>query len=223
MIHISETEAIKIADLGSEALEIVSKSPMSKYRKTQPGRARKTARLLNDAFADVSSLGTKLVEVGPGLYQFALIARHLGATTVCIEQEHAHAELGRHLGFEVWEDDFFSLDAKLAADGIWMKNLQYRGSYDEASLRVFAQRVTNMLNEGGWGLIVLRNGGHDYSDDDIPLELQAQKKAFEECGWSALRLNAPLRERWGLKIKGAPWLFYRNLPGLHTSTDRHRQ
>ena len=37
---------------------------------------------------------------------FALLAKQLGATAICVEWNSVNAELGRYLGFKVLETDF---------------------------------------------------------------------------------------------------------------------
>lgn len=68
--------------------------------------------------------GKEILELGPGHYAFALLARSLGARVVCIENDPTFAKLGRHLGFEIYERNFFDLtEIQLSEkfDGLFVK------------------------------------------------------------------------------------------------------
>ncbi|SKA71547.1 hypothetical protein SAMN02745704_00161 [Paucidesulfovibrio gracilis DSM 16080] len=218
-VVMSRAGAVSVCKLDERSLEIISQSPMKGYRVARDHRAIKTVNVINDFFKYTHFVDKRCLEVGPGHYSFAMLARQLGSEVVAIERSPVHAMLGRHLGFQVIEDDVMSIHGTNTSkfNGILMKNVQYPGDYRPESLSGFVAMLEGLLGADGWGWVVLRNGlVKSYPEEtdlkEVP-ELIAQRRAFEQAGWKAYPIHEDDRGRYGLKVLGAPWIFLRNLRG----------
>jgi hypothetical protein len=214
---ISHINAIRICRLDAKSHEIISESSMKSYRVEREHRAARTANILNDFFERGDFVGKFCMDIGPGHYNFSMLAQSLGADVIAVERNPVHAALGRHLGFKILEENVLDMDetSLTPLDGLWLKNVQYPGSYGEDKLKNFVGRLNSILKPKAWGWVVLRNGmvknlpeGADM--ESVP-ELVAQRRAFEVEGWSAYPVLYEDRKRYGLKFLGSPWIFLRNL------------
>jgi hypothetical protein len=209
---LSAEDAVRVCDFDETAQQIIENTPGKSYRKSRPHRAVRTANIVNDFFHHEDFEGKTCIEIGPGHYNFALIARHLGARVTCFERDPVHARLGRHLGFEVIEEDIFAADMRdlKAVDGIWLKNVQYRGEYTPEAQGEFATRLHGLLTNDAWGWCVLRNRDAAEELETYPPEeiekLVNQRRAFESRGWMATAVLEGDRKRYALNFAGAPWI-----------------
>ncbi len=215
---ITQKKAVEVTTLDATAMKIISKSTFTTHHKHGPHRGVRASNIINDFFNIEHFQGKTLLELGPAHYSFALLARHLGAKVICVERDPIFAELGRHLGLEIIKSDIFKIGLKdigTPVDGLWMKNVQYRGQYEENSLTEFACNFTNLLTPQAWGLCVIRNAFKDELPKDhqsyVNTMLERQKLAFEKCGWKAVPIEEADRKRYALKFAGANWIFTYNL------------
>ncbi len=118
-----------------------------------PGVARIHARIVNDFFRAEDFAGTRIMDIGPGLYPFAIIARALGAEVVAIEFDEALADLGRRLGFEVHGDDLDMLtEGRFTGfDGLFLKGPFNPCRQSTTTLPEAARRLDAVVSESGWG------------------------------------------------------------------------
>jgi hypothetical protein len=213
---IRHQDALRVSAFDKIARAIIRDAPGKNYQKERGHRAIRTANLLNDFFERRHFEGKACLELGPGHYNFAMLARFLGATVICVERDPVHAALGRHLGFEVIEKDIFQIGREelLPVDGIWLKNVQYRGGYTREEQSVFLKKLEGLMKREAWGWCVLRNRIAQEHDGTVPgeiPELWTQKAVFEAAGWAAFEILEEDRKRYALNVLGAPWIFTRNL------------
>ena len=214
---ITHEEAIEVCQFDAVAKKIIKNAPGKSYQAERAHRAIRTSNIVNDFFAKANFERKTCLELGPGHYNFALIARHLGAEVICVERDRVHAELGRHLGFKVVEEDIFESTELIteSIDGIWLKNVQYRGDYSAIDQNTFVDKLTSMLNPGGWGWCILRNKKTEEDlktkpPEQVP-ELTLQRDLFSSFGWKSSDVVTGDRKRYALNFAGAPWIFTRNL------------
>ena len=214
---ISHEAAVEACKFDETATKIIKDAPGQSYQSVRPHRAICTANIVNDFFTKESFAGKTCIEIGPGHYNFALIARKLGADVICVEKNPVHAELGRHLGFRVIEEDIFqSVETAMElVDGIWLKNVRYGGDYSASDQNTFVDKLTSMLKPGGWGWCILRNKKTEEDlktkpPEQVP-ELTLQRDLFSSFGWKSYDVVTGDRKRYALNVAGAPWIFTRNL------------
>jgi hypothetical protein len=213
---IRHEDALRVSAFDRIARGIIRDAPGKNYQKERGHRAIRTANLLNDFFERRHFEGKACLELGPGHYNFAMLARYLGATVICVERDPVHAALGRHLGFEVIEKDIFQigLEELLPVDGIWLKNVQYRGGYTREKQAVFLKKLGGLMKREAWGWCVLRNRIAQDHNGTLPgaiPELLTQRAVFEAAGWTAVEIVEEDRKRYALNVRGAPWIFTHNL------------
>jgi hypothetical protein len=177
-------------------------------------RGTRTAHLMN-ALLDWRLLQEKrILEIGPGQYAFAILARWLGARVVCVDSNATIAQFGRAIGFEVFEMDLSRVDVESLGerfDGLWMKGaFNPTGCSDHDRLRSVAGRLNGLIADDGWGMIA-PNGRQDAPQKypGVAANVLAQRDAFVGLGWRALPISAEARDRCALKAK-----YYGSVPHL---------
>lgn len=91
-------------------IEIITRASQANVR--DPTRSRRHfEHIFEDFLAAVDLSGHRLLDIGPGQYDFGVMARERGATVVGIDRDPAVLELGRHKGFDVIDADFRTADA----------------------------------------------------------------------------------------------------------------
>jgi len=161
--------------------------------------------------------GANVLELGPGHYGFALLARALGARVTCFEKDGAFAKLGAHLGFRMWEGDFYSELGKgkyeEVFDGVWVKGT-FNACHLKKSSRImdFAKRLDACLRPGGWGLLVPVNKmGPDSGSQLVQECVRSQHDIMVALGWRAVELPESLRRAMAFHYSGSPFIYLKNL------------
>ena len=219
---ITTEEVRKVCDLDAAAQEIIKTSSSQSHTTFNHRRAGKAANVINDMFRREHFQNRTLVEFGPGHYIFAMLARHLGATVVCVEYDPALVALGEYLGFEVHNTnldvitrDFFGR----TFDGLWLKGCfnACRLPDDRAVTRL-TEELTGFLTPDAWGWLVPCNKGKaPVGEDQAAFEarrVSAQTQAFKELGWTANELDHATMRSYASAYRNAPHIFTR---GLHVS------
>lgn len=216
---LSRNEARAVCELDEAARAVIADSDSPSHTTFNPRRADKAANIINDFFEKEHFAGRTVVEFGPGHFSFALLARHLGATVVCVEYDPALAALGRHLGFEVFETnldvitrDFFGR----TFDGLWLKGcLNACRMPDDRSIQTLAAELTGFIRPEGWGWLVPCNKGAAPSgDDQLAFEthrVRVQTTAMVEAGWHGHDFDEATMRRYASAYKNAPHIFTRGL------------
>lgn len=218
---LDDREVDGICDVGDEGRRIIDDTGFESQSSFNHRRGRRIANILNDMFEPDHFQGKKIIELGPGHYAFALLARHLGAEVVCIERDPSFVRLGRYLGFEVVDADFFSLSASKfdkPFDGLFVK-----GTFNacvprkDEELSEFVATLTKMLAEDGWGWFVTVNKANKAPDGQsvegfIKHRVGIQKEAFRANGWSAWAMMSDEdRRQYALNYANSLYLYTRNL------------
>ena len=203
-----------------EEIAIIAKARQKNVR--DPHRSRvHFDNIFEDFFHDVPFDGAVLMDLGPGQFDFGVLARARGATDVFgIDNDPAVVELGRHKGFSVEQGQLRSLTAETwpdGFDGVFCKfslNAFWFGE-EITRLEAHVSQVASLIRPDGWGWIAPWNGipkNDPPGDKEVERILQTQEDAFSSRGFDVFLLNDSLAKRYG--ISGAVVnhaLFVRNL------------
>ncbi len=215
---LNQDKVLEICDVGKQGLDIIASTSFKSQQSFNLRRGLRIANILRDQFELKHFAGQKILELGPGHYAFALLARYLGAEVVCVERDPAFAQLGRHLGFEVLEIDFADLSVKdfeRPFNGLWMK-----GSFNacvqknDAAIAEFVNRITELISPNGWGWMVTVNKASaalDNAEEFAKSRIDIQRKAFEQAGWDVSLIGDAARPRYALNYTGCLYYFTRGL------------
>ncbi len=176
------------------------------------------SHILEDFFADHSFAGQRVLDIGPGQYDFARMIRARGGLCDNLDRDPAVLELGEYLGFRIIDADlmkFNPLDFSAEYSGIFCKgsiNAHWYGS--PAGVAEFAKKLDSMIKPGGWGWFAPWNG-RGKRDDPGPCEAResAQRAAFAACGWSAYEPGDNAAAYYGIGYVVARRILYlKNVP-----------
>jgi hypothetical protein len=184
------------------AIEIISKARQASV--AQPAR---TEDDFNNIFADFFTPAhfarQRILELGPGQYDFARRARDCGATVDIVDSDPAVLELGRYLDFTTIEADLMTwnpversgqydaLFCKFSISALWLE-----------SPTAVAARIRGydaVIKPGGWGWIAPWNGGTIQENPELfPRLVDAQIAAFTAAGWFAIDVPRALTIRYAI-------------------------
>ncbi len=178
-------------------------------------------RIFEDFLDDVDFADTTVLDLGPGQYDFGVLARGRGANVVAIDNDPAVVALGRHKGFEVvegriqaigglgWKGRFDGLFCKFSLNAFW-----FADNLDK--LDRFVDDLHACAGEGAWGWIAPWNGvpkRGDWPEARVAEVLGHQAAAFARHGWDAAALRDDQAVHYGVNGRVANHaLFTRNLP-----------
>lgn len=150
---IDPKDAVQICRQVARHEEIMRESRSTFLRGFTSGVAEVHAKIINDFFTLDDLKGKRILDVGPGLYPFSILARELGATVVAIEFDEALAEVGKRIGFEVHTDNIDMLpEGKFTGyDGIFLKGPFNPCRQTFETLPKAVSRITGTIHEKGWG------------------------------------------------------------------------
>lgn len=219
---ISPEEAFRYAELTGEARKLLEEST-NRYTSR---RVVFTCNVVNDFFDAEHLRGSRILEIGPGQYSFALIARGLGAEVIIVDLFEQFLAPGRALGFDVIDQDMFDLDPQDVGgpvDGLWMKGIftAMQGADYETRIRNLAARLDKLVAEDAWAWL----GPHNCIEQSpvLPGKTQAESAAFlvefqrqilEQHGWKTYELTDDDRFAWAMNTLAfdcAKYVFTKNL------------
>jgi len=183
----------------SEAeLEIIARS-----RILEEQRSPASIEQIKEVFLPDEALQLKSVlDLGPGHYQFAELARDLGAIVSVVEHDAALAELGRHKNFNVFEGDIKNSGALLQGEkyhGVFCKFSFSAYWFTTRSAQLsFAKSVKDVIEDGGWAWLAPWNGGLGMTSEHGSDPLEWQREAFESVGFSSVELSLAESKRFGV-------------------------
>jgi len=218
-VLLTHQQAIEASAFDDGAMKIIESSEFTTHNRYGTHRAVRAANIINDFFRPDQFRNATILELGPGHFGFALLARRLGATVICAEKYQPHVELGRHLGFKVLDVDFLAMTPEAVeqpVDGLWMKGAfnACRFATDDEVSRV-VQSFTRLLSPKGWGWCVTVNKAAQLPDGEREVfeqrRIELQKQAFLDCGWEVWPIDEADRKRYALTYAGARYYFTRNL------------
>ncbi len=198
-------------------IEIISRARQKNV--ADPKRSREHfERIFADFLSGVRFEGARLLDLGPGQYDFAELADARGAVTEGIDRDEAVVELGEYRGLPVRRGDLKKLkaaDFDTRFDGIFCKFSINAFWFDGAQQSAYVAELEALLEPDGWGWIAPWNGQpkkDPLSDDQVTRVLRAQADAFREAGFVGFDLTDELAKHYG--INGATAnrpLFVQNL------------
>lgn len=185
-----------------------------------PKRSREHfERIFADFLPDVRFEGARLLDIGPGQYDFGEMARARGAEVFNIDKDPAVVELGRYKGFPVIEagikkisrDQFPCLldgvFCKFSINAFWLPGDAQLAHIDE---------ICSMLQPEGWGWIAPWNGVPKNQQLDrgrVQEILARQADGFRRHGFEGLELTPEQSLYYGVHGHTANCaLFIRNIP-----------
>jgi hypothetical protein len=210
------------------AIAIISQA-RQKNVATPKRSSRDFAHIFADFFSDHHFAGKRILDLGPGQYDFAREARKRGATVHNIDNDPAVIELGKYFGFTVFEGNLRCLDfesLKNNYDGVFCK-LSINGLWfdDSGSLERHIRQLDAMLKLDGWGWIAPWNGiGKGESDPNrVTQLLRCQSAVFNDCGWTSFDLGDELTRYYGVDgtVHNHP-LFLKNIEAPRAVAARPR-
>lgn len=211
--------AIKACEFDTKALDLIRKSTYTTHNKPGSHRAVRASNIINDFFQSDHFFGKTILEFGPGHYSFALLARELGATVICVDRDPVFVELGRHLGFRVIDKDFHEIaptDIGRKVDGLWIKGAFNAARLGDAQkVQDFVSLLTRSLTSEGWGWCVtvnrLKNQDSAEGSRRLASWIETQRQFFNSEGWQSSLIAESDRSRYALKYSGSKYYFTRKL------------
>jgi len=191
----------------TEPSEIAIIARASQAGVRDPTRSRRHfVHIFEDFLAGVQLSGQRVLDIGPGQYDFGVIAGERGARVVGIDRDPAVLELGRHKGFDVIDADFRESTAAVIDgpyDGMFCKYSLNAFWFSEDLSRVHEHvgAFLGALRDDGWGWIAPWNrapeklGLHDAELDAV---LEAQIDAFSASGFAFHELTEEQTRRYGV-------------------------
>jgi len=185
-----------------------------------PKRSREHfERIFSDFLADVRFDGMRLLDVGPGQYDFGEMARARGAKVFGIDKDPAVVALGRYKGFSVVSGDIRKIardQFPCPMDGVFCKySINAFWFVDDAALQVHIDEICSMLHADGWGWIAPWNGvpkNTPLDQDRIQDILIRQVAGFRCHGFEGVELTQEQSLYYGVHgLTANRPLFTRNL------------
>ena len=197
----------------SEEIQIMSKAVQPHLR--EPNRTELVSKnIFDDYFEPRELAGTRVLELGPGQYDFARMVAAAGATVVSMDHDPAVIALGQKRGYNVILADFRQFDwnsLKGEFDGLFCRGsitpLWFR---DPDPFAGFVGELCSVLKSDGWGWMVPWNAALSTAAPDYAQRmLDAEHHAFERNGFKGFELSRPTGIRYG--VVKYPILFLRGL------------
>lgn len=186
-------------------IEIISAARQKNVRDHRRSRAH-FINIFDDFLRNKDLGGQILIDLGPGQYDFGVLAKERGAETVGIDNDPAVLELGRYKGFEVHEGQLQRLDLidfGRAFDGLFCKfslNCFWFWDRPEEHKR-FVDDLVGLGSPHAWGWLAPWNGvpkNADLTNDQVQAKLREQTELFETHGFHAYNLTEAQARRYGV-------------------------
>lgn len=161
-------------------------------------------RIFADFFHDVSFQDARLLDLGPGQYDFAELADARGATTEGMDKDEAVIELGAYRGLPIRRGDLKRLrasDFAVPFDGLFCKfSINAFWFHDDEAHRAYVHELDLLLRPDGWGWIAPWNGVPKDGLDPGRVRdvLAVQADAFRGAGFVGIDLTEDLAKRYGV-------------------------
>lgn len=186
-------------------IEIISEARQKNVRDHRRSRDH-FVNIFNDFFQDLNFEGQALVDLGPGQYDFGVLAKERGAATVGIDNDPAVVKLGRYKGFEVHEGRLQRLDLidfGHAFNGLFCKfSINCFWFWDKADEhKEFVDHLVGLGTEDAWGWLAPWNGvpkNAGLTDNQVQDKLAEQVELFGAHGFSAYNLTEAQARRYGV-------------------------
>lgn len=186
-------------------IAIISKARQKNVR--DPGRSRQHFEaILSDFFAGVDFKGQRVMDLGPGQFDFGVLARAYGADVTGIDNDPAVVELGRHKGFKVIEgtiQNTIKSDHSPPYDGMFCKfSINAFWCWEDETLQREAVRsIVARMTCNAWGWIAPWNGvpkATSLAPAEIDTVLDVQIDEFAKHRFDAFELSEAQSRRYGV-------------------------
>lgn len=185
-------------------VEIISQARQKNVR--DPNRSREHFEHIFERFFSGKDLqGEVLLDLGPGQYDFAVLADKRGGVTQAIDNDPAVLELGRYRGYTVVDgriQDIKSDQFAQAFDGLFCKFSINAFWYweDERKQLDFLERMLSVVKADGWLWIAPWNGvpKAGLEKEIVDRTLSVQSEFFRNAGCTAIDLGASLARYFGV-------------------------
>lgn len=185
-------------------IEIISRARQKNVRDPDRSRAH-FERIFDQFLSNVDLQGQVLLDIGPGQYDFAVLATQRGAITQGIDNDPAVIELGRHRGYTVVDahiqsikPDYFSqlfdgLFCKFSINAFWFWE-------DDAKHGAFLEQLLSVAKPDAWLWIAPWNGipKTDLDTRAVQRALNVQAEFFRRAGCQAIDLGPSLASYFGV-------------------------
>lgn len=166
-------------------------------------------RFLKHFLRDKNLAEKTILDLGPGHYDFGILARFQGARVIPLELDPAVIELGRYRGFEPIEFDlkrprFVESFGKQSIDGIFCNGSIDASWWTTMEEQIeYARDLYSCLRPDGWALIAPCNSGPEEIGSALDNQRQ-QISAFKELGFKLTRLTKLEKNYFGISTNILP-------------------
>ena len=187
-------------------IEIISRARQKNIRNQTRSREH-FVHILKDFFYDIDFKGMSVIDLGPGHYDFGVLAIEKGATQIAaIDNDPAVLELGRYrnytvvdarlqdLKLDLFKEPFDLVFCKFSINCFWFWD-------DEAQLRHHIDHVAKLVKAGGYAWIAPWNGvpkSIELSPAQVDMVLSIQREAFLKNGFKVIELTDQQAVRYGV-------------------------
>lgn len=146
--------------------------------------------IIRDFMEGVDLTDQRVLELGPGHFEFCESARRRGASAEAVELDPPVIEFGRRRGFRVWPGnliDLPSLEISPEFDGLFCKgsNNPFWFHGDEKGLRDYLQFMQGLVKPDGWLWIVsCPYGNPGMTVEDFNHWLKVESSIYHEFGFN---------------------------------------
>lgn len=200
-------------------IEIASRARQKNIRDKNRSRAH-FYNIFEDFLGPLDLTGQRLLDLGPGQFDFGIVARERGAETVGIDNDPAVVELGEYKGFKAIYGRIQDVTADSMGgtfDGVFCKfsvNCFWHWD-DPAAQDDLVDRIAGLMKPDAWSWIAPWNGvpkAAILSEAEIQETLDRQRERFRHHGYRCFELPRELAARYGVTGTVANHaLFTRNL------------
>lgn len=199
----------------AEEIEIMSTARQPLLRKPDYSVAH-SMHIFTDFFGAREFAGTKLLELGPGQFDFARMVEAAGGKVVSIDSDPAVAALGRKRGYDIIEADYRNIDWSAwigEFDGLFARASINAFVYrDPQPLSAFVDDICSVLKPDGWGWLAPWNGNaQDPAPAHVQMLLETQRQAFERHGFRSYEPAQAVAGRYQISRCENCILFTRNI------------
>ena len=187
-----------------EEIKIISYARQKNVR--EPNRSRKHfENIFKDFFTEDHFLNKSILDIGPGQYDFGVLARKLGASIYGIDNDDAVIKLGRYKQFSV-------VSSRIQDISYDLFNLKFDGVFCKFSLNAFwyldsdkkhqefLENIISLLKPEGWVWIAPWNGipSKEISNERLNEILGIQASIFTSVGINGINLTHELSRYYGV-------------------------
>ncbi|MCB1878786.1 MAG: methyltransferase domain-containing protein [Gammaproteobacteria bacterium] len=202
-------------------IEIISRARQKNVRDHKRSRQH-FVNIYDDFLQDVEFNGSRVIDLGPGQYDFGVLATQRGASEIVgVDNDVAVLELGEHKGFHVKEGRIQDINSDWFGkpfDGVFCKfALNCFWFWEDAPAQLeFVDRVASLVKPEGWAWIAPWNGAPksaNLGQSDIAKILDRQASQFKKHGFDAFNLTPELAVRYGVNgVVANNAIFLKRLP-----------